>query len=88
VRRPESTDGNDHLRETLAKRKSNTDAPQASAATVGYEGQLWQMADVLRAAQRTLSGVDLLDRPGTRENLRKLSSPECHRAAGRLERAA
>jgi hypothetical protein len=48
VRRPESTDGNDHLRETLAKLKSNTDAPRASAATVGYEGQLWQMADALR----------------------------------------
>jgi hypothetical protein len=45
-------------------------------------------ADVLRAAQRTLSGVDLLDLPSTCENLRKLSSPERRRGAGRLKRAA
>jgi type I restriction enzyme M protein len=34
----------------LAKRKNNTEAPEASAATVGYEAQLWQMADALRGS--------------------------------------
>jgi len=30
----------------LAKRKNNAEASEASAATVGYEAQLWQMADL------------------------------------------
>jgi len=34
----------------LAKRKNNAEASEASAATVGYEAQLWQMADALRDA--------------------------------------
>jgi len=34
----------------LAKRKSNTSAAEASGATVGYEAQLWQMADALRGS--------------------------------------
>ncbi len=34
----------------MAKRKENTEAPQTSAATVGYEAQLWQMADALRGS--------------------------------------
>ena len=32
----------------MAKRKNASAAPAASAATVGYEAQLWQMADTLR----------------------------------------
>jgi type I restriction enzyme M protein len=34
----------------LAKRRNNTEAPETSAATVGYEAQLWQMADALRGS--------------------------------------
>jgi type I restriction enzyme M protein len=34
----------------LAKRKNNTVAPDTSAATVGSEAQLWQMADALRGS--------------------------------------
>ena len=34
----------------MAKRKNNTEAPETSAATVGYEAQLWQMADALRGS--------------------------------------
>jgi len=34
----------------LAKRKNNAEASEASAATVGYEAQLWQMADALRGS--------------------------------------
>jgi type I restriction enzyme M protein len=34
----------------LAKRRSNTSAAEASGATVGYEAQLWQMADALRGS--------------------------------------
>jgi type I restriction enzyme M protein len=32
----------------LAKRKNNTGKSDATSATVGYEAQLWQMADALR----------------------------------------
>jgi type I restriction enzyme M protein len=34
----------------LAKRKKNAQAAETSAATVGYEAQLWQMADALRGS--------------------------------------
>ena len=34
----------------MAKRRNNTEAPETSAATVGYEAQLWQMADALRGS--------------------------------------
>jgi type I restriction enzyme M protein len=34
----------------LAKQKRNPGKPSASAATVGYEAQLWQMADALRGS--------------------------------------
>ena len=34
----------------MAKRKNNTSAAEASGATVGYEAQLWQMADALRGS--------------------------------------
>jgi type I restriction-modification system DNA methylase subunit len=34
----------------LAKRKNNAKTPEASGATVGYEAQLWQMADALRGS--------------------------------------
>lgn len=32
----------------MAKRKNNTGKSDATSATVGYEAQLWQMADALR----------------------------------------
>ncbi len=38
------------MRWNLAKRKNNTHAAETSAATVGYEAQLWQMADALRGS--------------------------------------
>jgi len=34
----------------LAKRKNNATASKATGATVGYEAQLWQMADALRGS--------------------------------------
>ena len=34
----------------MAKRKGKTGAPTATSATVGYEAQLWQMADALRGS--------------------------------------
>jgi hypothetical protein len=34
----------------MPKQKDNTKAPEASAATVGYEAELWRMADVLRGS--------------------------------------
>lgn len=34
----------------MAKRKTRTDATAASAATFGYEAQLWQMVDALRGS--------------------------------------
>ena len=34
----------------MAKRKNSAETPAASAATVGYEAQLWQMADALRGS--------------------------------------
>ncbi|MFN8625767.1 MAG: class I SAM-dependent DNA methyltransferase [Candidatus Binatia bacterium] len=34
----------------MAKRKNNAEAGETSAATVGYEAQLWQMADALRGS--------------------------------------
>ena len=34
----------------MARRKNSAEAPEASAATVGYEAQLWQMADALRGS--------------------------------------
>ena len=34
----------------MAKQKNNTETPEVSAATVGYEAQLWQMADALRGS--------------------------------------
>src|SRR5690606_19570577 len=34
----------------LAKRRSHAQAAKTSAATVGYEAQLWQMADALRGS--------------------------------------
>ena len=34
----------------MAKRKNNAKTPEASGATVGYEAQLWQMADALRGS--------------------------------------
>jgi type I restriction enzyme M protein len=37
-------------RQDLAKYKNNTEASEASSATVGYEAQLWQMADTLRGS--------------------------------------
>ena len=32
----------------MAKRKNNTGKSDATSATVGYEAQLWQMADAVR----------------------------------------
>jgi type I restriction enzyme M protein len=34
----------------LAKRRNNTQAAETTGATVGYEAQLWQMADALRGS--------------------------------------
>ena len=34
----------------MAKRKNNPTATETSAATVGYEAELWQMADALRGS--------------------------------------
>ncbi|HTX53911.1 MAG TPA: type I restriction enzyme endonuclease domain-containing protein [Candidatus Baltobacteraceae bacterium] len=34
----------------MAKRKKNSETPGATAANVGYEAQLWQMADALRGS--------------------------------------
>ncbi|HEY0875539.1 MAG TPA: type I restriction enzyme endonuclease domain-containing protein [Vicinamibacterales bacterium] len=34
----------------MAKRKRNAQSPESSSATVGYEAQLWQMADALRGS--------------------------------------
>ncbi|MEW6308072.1 MAG: class I SAM-dependent DNA methyltransferase [Bacillota bacterium] len=34
----------------MAKRKNHTRAPETNGATVGYESQLWQMADALRGS--------------------------------------
>ena len=34
----------------MAKRRNDTPAAETSAATVGYEAQLWQMADALRGS--------------------------------------
>ena len=34
----------------MAKRQKNAETPAANAATVGYEAQLWQMADALRGS--------------------------------------
>src|SRR5690606_9428774 len=41
---------NDRMREELAKRKTKTKQPDATSANVGYEAQLWQMADALRCS--------------------------------------
>ncbi len=42
----------------MAKRKNNAEASEASAATVGYEAQLWQMADALREQQAQAAKLD------------------------------
>ncbi len=34
----------------MASRKNNPESPETSAATVGYEARLWQMADALRGS--------------------------------------
>ncbi|MBC7232149.1 MAG: N-6 DNA methylase [Chloroflexi bacterium] len=34
----------------MPKRRNNAQAPEATGATVGYEAQLWQMADALRGS--------------------------------------
>ncbi|GIW55791.1 MAG: hypothetical protein KatS3mg082_2195 [Nitrospiraceae bacterium] len=34
----------------MPKRKKNTQAPKTSTATVGYEAELWKMADALRGS--------------------------------------
>ncbi|PJF46100.1 MAG: N-6 DNA methylase, partial [Candidatus Thermofonsia Clade 3 bacterium] len=34
----------------MAKRKNNTKKPNTNSATLGYEAQLWQMADKLRGS--------------------------------------
>ncbi len=34
----------------MAKRTSNAQSPETTSATVGYEAQLWQMADALRGS--------------------------------------
>ena len=34
----------------MAKRKNNSETPATTAANVGYEAQLWQMADALRGS--------------------------------------
>jgi hypothetical protein len=50
----------------LAKRKDNSETPGTTAANVGYEAQLWQMADALRGACRGLrssSADDCHDQP-------------------------
>ena len=38
------------MAENLAKRRNNAQAGETSSATVGYEAQLWQMADALRGS--------------------------------------
>ena len=38
------------MRYNLANRRNNSKIKEASAATVGYEAQLWQMADALRGS--------------------------------------
>ncbi|ACL26149.1 N-6 DNA methylase [Chloroflexus aggregans DSM 9485] len=38
------------MRETLAKRKNNASSPNTTGATVGYEAELWQMANALRGS--------------------------------------
>ena len=38
------------VRETLPKRKNNSETAHIAGATVGYEAQLWQMADALRGS--------------------------------------
>ena len=34
----------------MAKRRNNEEVTEMTGATVGYEAQLWQMADALRGA--------------------------------------
>jgi type I restriction-modification system DNA methylase subunit len=44
----------------MAKRKNNLSTANATGATVGYEAQLWQMADAIAAIERdnpALKGV-------------------------------
>src|SRR5690606_42140931 len=51
VRRPKTPPKpHDRMRKPLAKRKSNTGASATNASTVGYEAELWQMADALRGS--------------------------------------
>ena len=38
------------MRSPLARRKNNTEASRSNSAIVGYEAQLWQMADALRGS--------------------------------------
>src|SRR5574341_1193474 len=38
------------MRQPLAKAKDNSETPGTTAATVGYEARLWQMADALRGS--------------------------------------
>lgn len=42
----------------MAKRKNNAKTPEASGATVGYEAQLWQMADALRGSDGQIAHGD------------------------------
>ena len=45
----------------MAKRKKNSDAAGTTSATVGYEAQLWQMADALRGS---MDAAEYADVPG------------------------
>jgi len=47
----------------MAKREKSTEAPRSSGATVGYEAQLWRMADALRGEA---AGGDARTPPGPR----------------------
>ena len=49
-RRTEFTDNLSNVGQTLAKRKNNAGTTDTKGATVGYEAQLWQMADALRGS--------------------------------------
>ena len=42
----------------MAKRKKHAEKSDATSANVGYEAQLWQMADVLRAQQAEAAKLD------------------------------
>jgi hypothetical protein len=44
----------------LAKRRNNAHSAEGAGATVGYEAQLWQMADAQHIAIATVGRVDVL----------------------------